>query len=69
MRAPRVYITGFAVVGPREAWAYSSPYSYDAFSKYGEPNRLWHTTDGGATWYRAWIVFPQSVPAKWLTRG
>lgn len=69
MRAPKRYITGFAAVGAREAWAYSSPWSYDAYSKYGEPRRLWHTTDGGATWERAWIVLPPKTRAAWVTTG
>ena len=68
LRTGSVDVTGFAAVGSREAWAYSEPYSYEDYLDRGVPRRLWHTTDGGATWRRVWIDLPSTTRATWTTQ-
>ena len=68
-RTRAMYISEIAVVGAREAWAYSEPYSIEDYVKRGVPTRLWHTTDGGATWHRVWIALPTPTRVAWVTSG
>ncbi len=69
LRTRTKYITEFAAVGAREAWAYSQPYSYEDYSSRGVPRKLWHTTDGGATWQRVSVALPPTTQAAWVTTG
>ena len=55
-------------VGGGEAWAVSYPHSEAAFRD-GIPRRLWHTTDGGATWQQVWVSLSPNAPAVQVTTG
>jgi photosystem II stability/assembly factor-like uncharacterized protein len=51
-------------VSGSEAWAVS----YGDF-RAGVPSRLWHTTDGGATWRQAWIRLDPQMRVAQVTTG
>lgn len=52
------------VTTPHEAWAFSSTESYVA----GVRTKLWHTTNGGETWRRAWVKLSASAPVRYVSR-
>jgi photosystem II stability/assembly factor-like uncharacterized protein len=68
LRRGRLFFPKLAVVGGREAWAVSDPYSMEA-TRAGTPDKLWHTTDAGATWQRVWVSLSPTARTVTVTLG
>jgi photosystem II stability/assembly factor-like uncharacterized protein len=68
LRTARVSLAGLVVVSGGEAWAVSDPYREAAF-RAGIPRKLWHTTDGGATWHQVWTAPTPNARAVQVTAG
>jgi photosystem II stability/assembly factor-like uncharacterized protein len=68
LRITRIYLPGLVAVGGGQAWAVSEPYHEAAF-RAGMPRKLWHTTDGGATWHQVWVSLSPNARAVQVTTG
>jgi len=68
LRTARIYLPGLVAVGGGEAWALSEPY-YEAAFRAGMARKLWHTTDGGATWRQVSVSLRPNARAVQVTTG
>ena len=68
LRTTRIALAGLVAVGDGGAWAVSEPYGEAAF-RAGIPKKLWHTTDGGATWHQVWVSPSRNARAVQVTTG
>jgi photosystem II stability/assembly factor-like uncharacterized protein len=58
----------FAAINAREAWAASYGVGPPMHApRVDDPGKLWHTTDGGATWRQVWVAFSPSAQAAAVT--
>jgi photosystem II stability/assembly factor-like uncharacterized protein len=68
LRSRRMHSSPVVVTGAEEAWLVTEAYhNIDFFS--GVPKKLWHTTDGGATWYRTWVSLRPGARIVSVARG
>jgi photosystem II stability/assembly factor-like uncharacterized protein len=67
-RRTRQMHTTIVVTGQHEAWAVTEPYHQSELVR-NIPKRLWHTTDDGSTWRRAWVALSPDLVFRQVTLG